>query len=276
MLKLYVILLFIVPIYGCAGIGITNKKIVDNNVFYSSLHPRLKVVVSNEFEYIGMLKKNKHYQSTGNDVILKRYVFAKYDNDRRIKSAVQILTKDISPGYWLSDIFGHVDKDKVILNRINDIDGKKYNTIIEVTKVGNVDFYNDKGFITSKNCFARGIAKTFGTKSQNQFMVWYWEDQGEFNKILKNKLGYTFSTVPKFNNLDTKELKVIRNFIDRSNKAYKVENLSQDDQLIFENNNHTSNETAPNKLIELKKLRDQGIINEEDYNLKKQEILKDF
>ncbi len=281
-MKKIILFMLALSVCGCAAIGTGNKKVIRNNVFYSSSYPKLKVEINDKFKYLGDKVDKKNYSSTNNDVTLKRYIFADYDENRKINSGVEILIKEVSPGYWLSDIFGRVDKEKILLNSIEYVNEKPYNMVLMLDNLGNVDFYTDKGFIAPSKGFARGLARNLGPESHYQFMIFYWEDFDGFNELIREQLGYTFSSMPSYKTLDTKEQKVLNDFIDRSNKAFRLRELTELDKAVFTASDTGATESAnaginiTDKLTELKKLKDEGIITEADYEMKKQEILKSY
>lgn len=275
MKKYIFIIMLLFLITGCNAIGIKNIKQVQDNTLYSPLSPKAKIEINQDYKYIGNIKTNPRHEETNNELKLERYVFAKYDENRRIESAIEVLFRSVTPGYFISDIFKSVDKNKVVLNSIIDVNGSKYNSILMVGNTGLVDFYNEKGFIAPSMGFAHGIARNFGPKSKEQFQVWYWEDLDLINKKLKQQLGYGFASAPKYKYLDAKELKFMDEFIDRSKQAYTIKNVSQAELDSF-NESAVAVQDNSAKLVELKKLMDQGVITQEDYDKKKRELLKEF
>ena len=277
-MKKPILFLLVFVISGCSSTLVSNKKFVDNNTLYSTFRPKSKINVNSEYEYIGNVVKSKLNTEYGSDIEYNRYIFAKYNEDKRIESGIEILISTIKNGraIWLSDSFKGAKN--LVFNNVLNIFGKNYKQAVLIDSPGNVSFYNEKGFICPSKGIAWGIARNIDTENKVKFEIYYWEDLEAYNDKLYGNPNWQYSGWLETTNYDARKQKSIDEFVERAKSSIVVSSLTAE-----EYNNISIGTTAPNsknnienKLTVIKKLFDDGLITANEYEKKRKEVLSNY
>lgn len=277
-MKKILILLIALAISGCSTALVSNKKFVQDNTLFSTYRPKSKINVSSEYEYIGNSVNKKHNSEYGSDLEYNRYIFAKYDKDRRINSGIEILISTIKNGsaIWLSDSFKGTKN--LILNNVINIFGKHYKQAVLIDSPGNISFYNDKGFISPGKGIAWGIARNIDHDNKVKFEVYYWEDLEKFNDDIYGNKNWQYSGWLETGSYDERKQNAIDEFVKRAKESVVVSDLTQEeyDNIVNGINISQPDNSAEKKLLALKKLYDDGLISLDEYEQKRKEIIANF
>jgi len=107
----------------------TSSDYTVKNVFYSEAMPKLKLKISDEFEYLGSNKTKQRKDFSDSDGSynnkVESYAFAVF-NEESLDRLVLITLHHMNRGYWLPDLFGYV-KHKIEHDMIKILD-KSYHS----------------------------------------------------------------------------------------------------------------------------------------------------
>jgi len=268
-MKKFISLIFcILFIVSCASIQ--REITVKDNIFYSSYPPNA-IKVDPEIKYLGKVDKsefrNFEGRLTGPTVRSDSYVFVQIIKNR-INKAVVIKIDEINEGYWLPDLFEKV-KTKLV-SGVTKINNDSYQYIITNSIMANDlerKFVTDKGYITS-NCY---LWKALGTilAEQVRFVILYAEEFSNNDKLKRYKCVDWNKTELLLE--DQKEF--LREFNLRADKNIKILPVSDlpkyTEELQGEND-------LEQKLIKLKELFEKGLLTQQEYDKKKEEILNRY
>lgn len=158
----------------------TSSDYTVKNVFYSEAMPKLKLKISDEFEYLGSNKtKNRENFVEGSGSYTHRaesYAFAVF-NEKSVDRMVLITLHHMNRGYWLPDMFGNVEH-KIEHDIIKILD-KSYHSCIWASreKKGKwVDNIEDKGFFTYKTGLIKSFARRVGLDNRRSIYIAYVEN----------------------------------------------------------------------------------------------------
>ena len=274
MKKCILVVLFFM-LAGCAQIGLTSKRVVSDNIFYSTSSPKIKVEVDDNLKFIGEKHlKNIRVGNGTNSQDKNYYIFAEEKNGHAVKGLTIGIGK-ISPGYWASDIFMNY-KNKIIEGVVN-LNGKDFIQIVQAGSIGQKTekIILDNGLIPAGKVFVSIYGKNYGVDSNIQLKIIYWEDLSLYNeRIGSSGLNDTSGWYHREVYTDKKE-SLFSEFLQKANKSFNVSDITDYD-IADLNSNQTKIPNNIEKLKMLKKMKDDGLITEQEYNDKKKNILDKY
>jgi len=264
-----VCIVFYALLSGCASLRV--ERLVQDNVFYSS-YPQYAIKVDPEIKFVGKVDNSMYRQSDTDPLFSANiksdaYFFAQI-KDNRVNKGVLIKFDELNTGYWLPDLFDKV-KTKLVsgVTKINEVSYQYVITNMPMANTSEIKYITDKGYITS-NCY---LWKALKAKKSEQVLlsIIYTEDISN-NEELK---GYKCFDWNKSELLLEDQKKFLREFnlrADKNIEILKVSNIPQYTEKV------QSEDDVELKLKKVKELFDKGLINQEEYNNKKAELLKKY
>jgi len=100
----------LIYIFGCVGMKV--ERTVKDNIFYSSFMPKITVITSPDFKFIGKVENVKHldFESGTGGTFTKSnsYIFGKVNDLKVITKGVLIMIMKTHSGYWLPELFSYI------------------------------------------------------------------------------------------------------------------------------------------------------------------------
>jgi len=200
---------------GCSGITTRAKIEVNDNVFYSSMHPKIKLEIDKKFQYIGNAKGLG--SASGTDLTTSyggnMFTFINSSDHINIKSGIILHKEVIHQGYWDSNIYKNY-KPKIKSGNLK-INNKKYKSIIFVHSLNLYEFA-DNGYAPIEKAIFRSIGRIVDPRNKILFHIIYFENILLANDNLKDSAYVN----PSYLN-DTQQ-RAINDFITRADNAFKV------------------------------------------------------
>lgn len=204
---------------GCAGLGIERR--VQDNIFYSSHYPKIKIRIHPDFRYMGTYKKTSIGGNLpqGSTLESNFYLFGEVGDNNIVQKGVEIVFHKLSSGIWLPDLFsGWKLKFDVRSVRIRD---QVYQHAVTATKnpFGKKDkkIIYDKGYIISNCYLMRGLARVV-TRSEDTYMVICYIEDLAYNTDIKYGCDKWRSAA-----MHTDEQKrFLQGFLERSEKSIQI------------------------------------------------------
>jgi hypothetical protein len=208
-------------IISCTAIKVERK--VQDNIFYSSANPKIKIEINPDFKYIGDIERTyyKKYKTQlgGTKVDKVIYLFGIIDNNKILERGIVIKITTIRQGSWLPDLFEN-KKYKVDSGFVN-ISKERYQyAVFFSTARWDVESYLfDKG-VKIPNCsIVKSIAWIVGIDKKTNIKIDYIEDIS-FNR----DRGYSCKEWREVNQLSDDQKVYLKQFLDRSEKNITILN----------------------------------------------------
>jgi hypothetical protein len=209
--------------FGCAGLK-PERSVLQNNIFYSSASPKVRMKIHSDFKYIG--KAEKHGQAEDADtkgttfVENESYLFGHIEDNRMLKGVlIKISTIREAHWSWLPDLFPKV-KNK-LESSVMKIQGKSYQHIVAAfTRVFSKyeeDFIIDKGYIIPNLFLMKGLGRLVGADNKTKIYIFYAEDISR----IKDK-EYSYGNWRNRYMLTNEQQEFMKGFIDRSEKNIQI------------------------------------------------------
>jgi hypothetical protein len=209
----YFLLLFILFLSaGCAGI---ERNVSEENIFFSTLSPKIKIKIDSSFKYIGKIKKIdlKDFDSYSYYERNEAFIFGNIGDDNTLKKGVIInfISEDEMRLFFNTDVFSWVNS-KLEPIEIIKINGKNYQQCIfqapfffrnEIR-----DVIYDKGYVIPNWFLIKGLSKTVSTRNDVLMHIFYMEEISSFNK----EKEYSISEWMEINNLREDQQKRLDEF----------------------------------------------------------------
>lgn len=265
-------MLLVSVLTGCSNLTTKITREVKDNVFYSSLHPKIKITIDKKYEYLGKNKKSSTASSFDSDskTYLNEYIFVEKNYSSKVLSGIVIRINRINSGIWSEDIY--MNYKNGIINDVVKYNDLKYKQFIFKGGVNSHLFYTDKGIYPPRGVLKRIISRNVDVSRNIQFQIVYYEGLNGLNIDAFNASLYSWEDI-RFT--EKKQLKSLREFIKRAESSINFQNFLDEDISILQDNMLLPKSNSE-ILVELKKLMDQGIITEQEFETKKKEILERF
>ena len=300
----------LIALMGCAEIDkIQSARSVRDNVFFSSSNPQIRMKVNPDFTYLGMTEVTPGMNRQGglrpaldDDEINNRqfsYLFAKTTATRELVKGVVIRLCTITgdPNQWSPEMLtgaeNILETGKINIEDKSSPDGilsgreaYRYGifTASEVLLRNEAALIKGKGIAIPGCLLVKILEKSTGLGNKSRIHILYFEDIG----------SGTCSALTNASTLSDDQTALIGSFIGRSNAAIQFMASEEDEntqRLISappapeqkESPAVPTVDTTPaergdlpdigSKLHTLKQLLNEGLITQEDYERKKQELL---
>ena len=209
--------------FGCAGMK-PERTVLQDNVFYSSTSPKIKIKIHSDFKYIGKAEKHKWSESVEKTATThfegESYLFGHIEDDKIVKGVViRIFTLGETHWYWLPDLFSWV-KDKLDSGDMK-IQGKRYQRIVFASRLfskDEADFISDKGYIIPSCFLVKGLGRIVSVDGRTKMYIFYIEDTSHLSD---NKYSYRRDWISKYM-LTNEQEEFLKEFIDRSEKNIQI------------------------------------------------------
>ena len=263
---------------GCATLTI-ERTVSSNNEFYSSYTPKIQVNVNPDFTYLGEFKyiKNISYRdSDGSSIVTNHtYSFVEPDYKNYVQKGVIIRIATIEQGYVLPDLYDRVKN--TIDSGFTKINGEQYqhctatSANIRDRKIEN--FITSKGYHFSNSYLVKVLGRRAGAENKTRFDIFYIESVsslvsrgGRLNHDLKVRLLSHW----RANLLSTKQIELVKKFEKNAQKSFQL--MTSNQPIVKSGSDKFAN--MEEKLKGLKILYDKSLINEEEYNDRKRQVLE--
>jgi hypothetical protein len=224
-MKRLAILLFVLFSFlfiGCAGQKV--KRVVQDNIFYSSNEPEISIKVDPNFKYLGKTEESKYGEfenlqgNPGPQHKRAFYIFGEIGDNNTLKKAIGIDINSIDKGYFLPDLFDNV-KYKLDSGTVK-IGGEIYEYFItprpSLPKIVRKAM-KDKGYVLS-NCYMYKVIGTiFGPEEQDLLKIYYAEDVYHING-----LNYRCKDWRNKELLEDDQKTLLKKFDKRANGAFRI------------------------------------------------------
>jgi len=204
--------------FGCAGMK-PERDVLQDNIFYSSTSPKMKIKINPDFKYIGKAEQQKYIEYFGGTLLEQEAYLFGHIEDNRILKGVSIRIDTIQKGYAAPDLFAWA-KNKLD-SGVMRIQGKNYQYVV-YSYSGPIikyvrDFISDKGYIIP-NCFlAKGLGRIVSADAKTKMYIFYIED---IRHIHGNKYSCN-DWLDKYM-LTNEQQELLKGFIDRSEKNIQI------------------------------------------------------
>ena len=200
------------------------ERNVQDNIFYSSANPEIKIEINPDFKYIGDIEKTYYSkyktQLGGSKVDKVIYLFGIIDNNKILKRGIVIRIDIMGQGYWLPDLF---EKRKYIIDSgFVNISKERYQYAVfsSTARYGDVEEnLFDKGVKVPNCCIVKSIARIVGVDKRTTVKIDYIEDIS-FNSDRE----YSCKEWREVNQLSGDQKVYLIQFLDRSEKNFKMLN----------------------------------------------------
>lgn len=261
---------------SCAGKTVRG---VDGNTVYSSRAPSIKVVFPENMKYIGSsdFTKIREFDNYSGKTTTKneKYLFIDNNNSSKAEKIASFAISKLNKGYWLDDVFNN-QKNKLLYN-ITKINGDPYEQVVLIDNYKYSAEIKEKGYIPSRMYMFWSVARISGANSEILHQVLYGENIDNFPMLWKPIIDPSFFEEPIL--LNNEQQEALNSFIERAKNSVKIYDFTAKDLEKFAPQGKVDgpqNSDNYNKLLELKKLKDDGVLNEEEFNTKKKEILQNY
>jgi hypothetical protein len=209
-------------VLSCAEMKV--ERGVQNNIFYSSANPKIKIEINPDFKYIddieGTYYLEYEWQFGGSKVDKVIYLFGIIGNNKILERGIVIRIYTMRWGYWLPDLFANT---KYKLNSgFVKISKERYQYAVfpSTERYGDVEVYLfDKGVKVPNCCIVKSIARIVGNDKGSFVIIDYIEDIN-FNRDRK----YSCKEWREVNQLSDDQKVYLKQFLDRSKKNIKILN----------------------------------------------------
>jgi len=255
---------------GCAALT-TVRTVSSNNEFYSSYMPKIQVNINPDFTYISEFQciRNVDYrnQQGSSTITIHAYIFVEPDENNYVEKGVIIRITTTNQGYVLPDLYDNVKNP--IDSGFTKINGEQYQYCTTTTSPANIcghkieRFIIGKGYHFSNSYLAKALGRRVGAENKTRFEIFYIENLSHFDSI--NDRYW------KANFLSTKQIELVRKFEKNMQKSFQLMASSQ--PIVKSGSDNFAN--TEEKLKALKIIYDKGLINEEEYNDGKRQVLEE-
>ncbi len=253
---------------GCAALTI-ERTVSSNNEFYSSYMPKIQVNVNPDFTYISEFQgiRNVDYRdSSGSSIVtIHAYIFVEPDENNYLEKGVIIQITTIDQGYVLPDLYDNIKNP--IDSGFTKINGKQYQyctaTSANICDRKIESFIIGKGYHFSNSYLVKALGRRVGAKNKTRFEIFYIENLSHFDSI--NDRYW------KANFLSTKQIEFVKRFEKNMQKSFQL--MASSRPTVKSGSDKFAN--MKEKLKALKIIYDKGLINEEEYNDRKRQVLEE-
>ena len=217
-LYFFMVFCFVIT-FGCAGVT-PERRVLQDNILYSSASPKMGIKIHPDFKYIGKAEE----EELGEDISRRRehacdkesYLFG-YIEDGKITKGVVIRVQTIvaKTAFWLPDIFGRVEN-KLDSGNVK-IQGKTYQYMVVaspgIAEKYEVVFIADKGYAIPSAFLVKVLGKITGHADEILTRITYFED-----------ISHKYSRrdwVDKYT-LSDEQQSFLKAFIDRSQESVQI------------------------------------------------------
>jgi hypothetical protein len=169
--------------FGCAGMK-PERTVLQDNVFYSSSSPRIKMKIHPDLKYIGKVEQKKHLENvdrTGGSLVeTESYLFGHTEDRRILKGAlIRIVTLRDPHSVWLLDVIGKTT------TRLDSgdtkIHGRTYQYVVGASKMPFrkyewLFFVRDKGYRVPSLLLVKVLGGLVGPDDKTVIYIYYMED----------------------------------------------------------------------------------------------------
>jgi hypothetical protein len=199
------------------------RTVLQDNVFYSSTSPKIKIKIHSDFKYIGKVEKLKWSESVEKTATThfegESYLFGHIEDDKILKGVViRIFTLGETHWHWSADLFSWV-KDNLDSGDMK-IEGKRYQRIVSVSRLfskDEADFISDKGYIIPSCFLVKGLGRIVSADGRTKMYIFYIEDIRHIHGI-----KYSCRDWINKNMLTNEQEEFLKEFIDRSEKNIQI------------------------------------------------------
>ena len=252
---------------GCATLTI-ERTVSSNNEFYSSYTPKIQVNVNPDFTYLGEFKyiKNVSYRdSDGSSIVTTHtYSFVEPDYKNYVQKGVIIRIATIEQGYVLPDLYDRVKN--TIDSGFTKINGEQYQHCTAISanirdrKIEN--FITSKGYHFSNSYLIKALGRRVGAENKTGFDIYYIESVSHLDVAGDHSWRENF--------LSTKQTEFVKKFEKNMQKNFQL--MTSNQPIAKSGSDKFAN--MEEKLKGLKILYDKSLINEEEYNDRKRQVLE--
>ena len=168
----------LIACYGCAGIKAERR--VQDNIFYSSSCPKIKIRINPDFRYMGTYKKTRIGGNLpqGSSLESNFYLFCDIGGNNIVHKSVEIVFHELSSGLWLPDLFSYLKP--TFDARTVKIGGEIYQHALKASKnffgKREKEIIYEKGHIISNCYLMRGLASIVTRSEDTKMYIYYIED----------------------------------------------------------------------------------------------------
>lgn len=205
--------------FGCVKV---ERKVLDNNIFYSSKNPLLNIKVNPELEFIGKAdaKIYRDYTTSPGGTFHKNeaYIFGRI-HEHTLQSAVIISFTTMRKGYYLPDVFSKI-KNKIDSGSLK-INKKRFHFCVYASSSPLVSyqetFLDDKGYVIP-NCFlVKAYNRRTSIRNEDDTLVTisYLED-------IFYRTGYRCKDWKNVNAFAKEQSEFLTEFVKRSEQSMQI------------------------------------------------------
>ncbi len=215
--KKYFLLLFILLlITGCAGLDKIERNVSEENIFFSTISPKIKIKIDPSFKYIGKMKTADRNEIPGGPYYFERheaFIFGNIGDDNTFKKGliIRLSSLDTIYIYYYDDLFEWVEY-KLEPTKTIKINKKNYQQCIFPLSFffrnEMRDVIYDKGYVIPNWFLIQGLSKVVSTKKDVMMYIYYMEEVSSFNK----EKEYSISEWMDINNLREDQQKRLDEF----------------------------------------------------------------
>lgn len=216
-----IILAVFIGSYGCSGLKI--KRSVQDNIFYSSATPKIKIRISPEYQYIGSTESSYHSAGEGLSIDTVLYTFVRVE-DNTVKKGIIIRINTLHSGIWLSR--GKGDLVKWMKNKLETgdvmINGKVYDYGVQafsrVFDKNTTNLITSKGYSISRCYMLKSLSRvTSHYREGAKIDIWYLEDASQFQGI-----RYSWKDWKSIDLLSISQKEFLKKYAERSLKDFQI------------------------------------------------------
>ena len=265
-MKKLLLILLCLSCVGCVT-PTTQRGVIDNQVFYSTGIPEMKVKVTEKPDRFFTCTKQR--PGGGGNCTLKdeQYLFLKL-SDKHIKSGVLIEHVNISSGRWLPDAMYWVKNE--FKSGKTMVDGKMFQHSIAYmpsTKIitgGVLAKLENTDIIIPNHLYAKAFGRIVGVDKRVKVYVIYFE-----NLSLTGGDQYSYGDWKNKTLLDDSQKRTLKEVEKRADKAFTISHqLNPQEPTVT-----VQTDPIQSKLNLLKQSHEADLITKEEYIAKKKELL---